>query len=58
MRIAGFAHRPITLIMLNDRGSSLLYPILAKAASALTSTEFRMMMAEAVNMVLVADSQG
>ena len=42
------AHRPITLIMLSDRGNSLLYPILAKAASALTSTELRMMMAGAL----------
>ena len=54
---AGFAHRPITLNMLRDRGNSLLYPILAKAASALTSTELRIMMSKAMRVALVADYQ-
>lgn len=57
-RIAAFTHRPITLNMLKDRGSSLLYPILAKAASALTSTEFRMMIVGAMKMALVSGSPG
>jgi len=42
--------------MLKDRGSSLLYPILAKAASAFTSTEFRMVIAGVVKMTPVAES--
>lgn len=57
-RTAAFTHRPITLNMLNDRGNSLLYPILAKAASALTSIEFRMMIAGAMKMALVAGFPG